>query len=247
MNRVPATAHRAAADLIDGPGTAEADWRAWPGLARLPEREVDGWSSAVVLAAHPDDEVLGAGGIIALLAAAGARIRVVSATDGEAAGVGGRLARRRARERFAALRALGAAEVEVVRLGLPDAGLTGRHAAVAQRLAGQVCGFDVCLAPWARDAHGDHEAVGRAAEQVDAPLLQYPVWMWHWARPGDPRVPWSDAVRVPLSPAVTDSKRAAIRCFASQLRPGPQKEPILAPGFVEHFTRDYEMLLAARP
>ena len=38
----------------------------------------------VVLSAHPDDESLGCGGTMALLAAAGAEVSLVIATDGEA-------------------------------------------------------------------------------------------------------------------------------------------------------------------
>ncbi len=44
---------------IDAPGTAEADWRSWRLLDELPILDIGGWSSVVVVAAHPDDEVLG--------------------------------------------------------------------------------------------------------------------------------------------------------------------------------------------
>jgi GlcNAc-PI de-N-acetylase len=42
-----------------------------------------GVTSAVIVAAHPDDEVLGAGGLISVLAASRARLRLVAVTDGE--------------------------------------------------------------------------------------------------------------------------------------------------------------------
>ena len=38
----------------------------------------------VVIAAHPDDEVLGVGGTMAVLAAGGAQLRLIAVTDGEA-------------------------------------------------------------------------------------------------------------------------------------------------------------------
>ncbi len=238
---------------IDAPGTGEAAWRSWAGLGRLPERDLAGCASLVVLAAHPDDEVLGAGGIIAMLAAAGARIRLVAVTDGEASHPGGAdpggLARRRAAERAAALETLGAASAEVIRLRLPDARLAGRDAELAAAAGELTAGFALCLAPWERDAHADHEAVGRAARQAHAAgqapgvLAHFPVWAWHWARPADPRLPWDRAVRVRLPAAAAARKRAAIGCFASQLEPRPGgRGPVLAPAFVAHFTRRDEVL-----
>src|SRR5205085_190993 len=163
------------------------------------------WASAVVIAAHPDDEVLGAGGTMALLAAAGARLRLVAVTDGEFSHRGrdqAGLARRRVAETAAALRVLGAQDTEVIRLRLPDSGLAGREEEITARLAELAAGFDACLAPWLGDGHADHEAVGRAARRACARALGYPIWMWHWARPGDRRVPWHRAARVRLPPAI---------------------------------------------
>jgi LmbE family N-acetylglucosaminyl deacetylase len=233
-----------AANLIDAPGTGESSWRAWPVLDRLPVADVTSWSSAVVVAAHPDDEVLGVGGTMALLAAAGARLRLVAVTDGESSHGNGTdqaaLAQRRVTETAAALCLLGAERIEVVRLGLPDTGLAAREGELTTVLAGLTSGFDVCLAPWRRDAHADHEAAGRASPAA----FGYPIWMWHWAYPGDQRVPWHRALRVPLPPAVVAAKRAAIQCFASQFEPRPPLgQPVLAPETLAHFTRAQEVLL----
>lgn len=232
---------------IDAPGTRDELWRAWPGLAALPAADISSWSSVVVVAAHPDDEVLGAGGTISALASAGARLRLVSITDGEAshpAAAGpAALGRRRVAETAEALHVLGAAQAEVIRLGLPDTGLAAHEDDIAARLTDLMDGFDICLAPWARDVHADHEAAGRAARRASARTLSYPVWMWHWAVPGDPRVPWHRALRVSLPAAVAARKRAAIACFTSQLESrGGALGPVLSPGTVAHFTRDVEVL-----
>lgn len=233
--------------LIDGPGTSEAAWRRWPGLLRLPVLNLGAWASAVILAAHPDDEVLGAGGVISLLAGAGARLRLVSVTDGEASHPGCRdpaaLARRRADERAEALTRLGAADAEVIRLGLPDSGLAGREDDITATLEDLVTGFAACLAPWPGDVHADHETVGRAAARAAPRVFGYPVWMWHWSRPDDPRVPWRQALQVPLPAASAHRKQSAIGCFRSQLESRPRGgKPVLQHDFVDHFTRDFEVL-----
>jgi LmbE family N-acetylglucosaminyl deacetylase len=231
---------------IDQPGTAEAAWRAWPGLAALPPADPAGWGNVLVVAAHPDDEVLGAGGILGLLAAAGARIRLVAVTDGEASHPGyadpGRLAGRRAAETTAALARLGLRRAEVVRLQLPDSRVAAHEGALAGALRELAAGFDTCLAPWDGDLHADHEATGRAARRAVPRTLGYPVWAWHWASPGDPRLPWHRAVAVRLPAPMAARKRAAIGCFASQLEQRDGLPPVLPPGTVAHFTRPVEVL-----
>jgi LmbE family N-acetylglucosaminyl deacetylase len=232
---------------IDAPGTWEEAWRAWPGLAQLPLGRLGSPASVAVLAAHPDDEILGAGGILCLLASVGIRIRLVAVTDGEASHPGradpGELITRRCDERAAALRELGASAAEVVRLSLPDSGLDRLEPELAVLLRQLTAGFDACLAPWENDVHADHEAVGRAARRACPRLFFYPIWMWHWAHPGDQRVPWERAVRVPLPVVAAGRKRSAIGCFASQLEDRSDAlGPVLAPDFVAHFTRDFELL-----
>jgi LmbE family N-acetylglucosaminyl deacetylase len=223
---------------IDAPGTPESRWRDWPGLAALPVLDIARWRNAVIVAAHPDDEVLGVGGLMALLADRGVRLRLVAVTDGEASHPhlpGQEIAARRIAESAAALKHIGA--VETVRLGLPDSGV--REEELQGMLPDLVEGFDVCLAPWEKDVHCDHEATGRAASACGIEVWQFPIWTWHWARPADPELPWDRAVRVPLPPAVADRKQAAIDCFTSQFE---EPEPILPPGILAHFARPQEVL-----
>ena len=236
---------------IDAPGTDERTWAAWSWLSTLPGSGLTGLAgvtSAVVVAAHPDDEVLGAGGLTAVLAASRARLRLLAVTDGERSHRGhaspAALARRRTAETADALRALGAQAAEVVRLQLPDSRLAAREKELTAALAPLVAGFDLCLAPWEHDLHPDHEAAGRAARRAASGAVYcYPVWMWHWAFPADPRVPWDRALRVPLPPRAASRKRAAIRCFASQVQDrGHGLGPVLSPGMIAHFTRPVEVL-----
>jgi len=112
-----------AANRIDRPGAREEAWRSWPDLRRLPPADAAAWPSVVVVAAHPDDEVLGTGGTMAILAAAGARLRLIAVTDGEGSHPGSDpavIGSLRIAESAAALDLLGAREAEVIRLRLPD-------------------------------------------------------------------------------------------------------------------------------
>ncbi|MCD0486221.1 PIG-L family deacetylase [Streptacidiphilus sp. ASG 303] len=246
----------APADPIQAPGTPEEVWAAWQAPASFPELDLSGLRRVLLVAAHPDDEVLGLGGTVARLAAAGARLRLAAVTDGEAshphstAAAARDLARVRRQEAVRALAALGAGDTEVVPLGLPDTQVARHEAALAERLAGLMAGFDAVAAPWSGDVHADHEAAGRAAAAAGAatgvPVLHYPVWTWHWARPDDPRVPWHRAARIPLGADAAARKRAALDCFASQVRPlgdDPADAPVLPPEELAHFLRDHEVVL----
>jgi LmbE family N-acetylglucosaminyl deacetylase len=241
----------AAPNRIDRPGTEERTWRSWPDLRRLPPADAAAWPSVVVVAAHPDDEVLGTGGTMAILAAAGARLRLIAVTDGEGSHPGSDPAvtgSLRTAESAAALDLLGVREAEVIRLRLPDTAVAAHEDELVGLLRELCAGFEVCLAPWEGDAHADHEAAGRAARQAASAdgrtVLSYPIWMWHWAEPADPRVPWPRACRVALPDDVAARKRSAIRAFASQLTArGPGLPPVLPPGIVAHFTTGQEVLL----
>jgi LmbE family N-acetylglucosaminyl deacetylase len=187
---------------------------------------------------------------MSMLAAEGARLRLIAVTDGEASHPGAdpeAIARVRTAESAAARHMLGVQDIEVIRLRLPDTGLTACEDELAARLRELCTGFAVCLAPWEGDAHADHEAAGRAARRTGQHVLGYPIWMWHWAKPADRRVPWPRACRIPLTADVATLKADAIQAFASQLtdRAGAAG-PVLAPGIVAHFTRRQEVLLRLR-
>ncbi|MGW6832897.1 PIG-L deacetylase family protein [Streptomyces sp. NPDC054949] len=242
------------ADPIQAPGTPEREWRDWNGLAALPEAALPERGRVVIVAAHPDDEVLGAGGTISLLARAGLALTVVTVTDGEGSHPGStrvtpdQLAAIRAEELRRALASLGAPDARVVRLKVADTRLAFHEEEVAAALETLLDGARLCLAPWMDDVHGDHEAAGRAgvkaSRAVAVPCWTYPVWMWHWARPGDPRVPWAAAVAVRLPPVTAALKRRAVQHFVSQiapLGPDPADAAVLPPEELAHHLRDIEV------
>ncbi|UXX96721.1 PIG-L family deacetylase [Streptomyces sp. AD2-2] len=249
-----AAEREAAAAEIDGPGTDEKDWHA----ARLPDRlpRLDlPEGPVVVVAAHPDDEVLGLGGTMAALVGAGAAVHTICLTDGEAshgdADTKARdtLAALRRRELTAALNELGPLPTPL-HTGFPDMALDRYEDEATAVIAGLLSETDarLCLAPWDGDLHSDHEAAGRAARRAcratGTTLWSFPVWTWHWARPDDPRVPWRRAGVLPLTPVALGRKRAALARFASQLEArGPGVPPVLPPDELAHHTRAFETVI----
>ncbi|MGC8731195.1 MAG: PIG-L deacetylase family protein [Halothiobacillaceae bacterium] len=137
----------------------------------------------LVLVPHPDDEVLGCGGLLATLHDLGIPTRVVLVTDGSGAGgLPEGAAARRQQEFRAALAHLGD-RLETVLWQLPD-GCPGRLEDVAQRVAEEVKDYDASLlvAPWPLEMHSDHALIGRAAllahqnHPLEQGVLFYEVW-----------------------------------------------------------------------
>ncbi|HEX2162873.1 MAG TPA: PIG-L family deacetylase, partial [Thermoanaerobaculia bacterium] len=135
-------------------------------------------ASVLVVAPHPDDEVLGCGGLLVGLVERGAAVRVVFLTDGggdaEGEARAAYVARRR-EEAAAVAGLLGFAGVEHV--GLPD-GALDRHldeAAAALRRALLAQRPELLLVPSPLEASRDHRAAFAALHRLLAPL-----------RPGDP-------------------------------------------------------------
>jgi LmbE family N-acetylglucosaminyl deacetylase len=158
-------------------------------------------ASALVVAPHPDDEVLGCGGVIALKAQAGTRVQVVVMTDGRASHgnliAGEELARIRRAEADAAAVRLGLAAPYHF-LGFEDHRLADHREAACDRLVEIVGGFrpDEIYLPSRRDGISDHTETNRAVldavRRVGNPvtLLEYPIWLWNgwpWTRAGGPR------------------------------------------------------------
>jgi LmbE family N-acetylglucosaminyl deacetylase len=246
---------------LTGDGTPEAAWQAWLRSRRWPVLDPralgrDPTQGMVVVAPHPDDETLGVGGLMALARAAGAHITVVAVTNGDASHPlsptlrPDELARLRIAEQRAALAELGLADVEIRRLDIPDGRVRDQFDTVVDRLAALLPVGSTCLATFAADGHPDHDAVGAAAARAcrdrGIPLLEFPIWTWHWARPGDDRVPWHRLARVPLPPALVEAKRRAVACFRTQVRPlseQPGDEAILTPAMLARLLRDEETVL----
>lgn len=130
-----------------------------------PVTGLPGFRRVLVVAPHPDDESLGCGGTMALLADGGAAVTLLMATDGGAtrgaALAPAEIARRRRGEAVRAAEILGA---DSRFLGLTDGGLPGALAELTAALREAIAELEpeVVFAPWLLDGTPDHRAVADA-------------------------------------------------------------------------------------
>lgn len=250
---------------FDVSGTPLSAWQASTALARTPAMDLEALVPAgtrlVVLAPHPDDEVLACGGLVAALHGEGRELVLISATDGDASHPGSaawpveRLREQRRLESTRAMARLGwpAEQVEWHRLALPDGQLGTGEAALQACLASLLRPGDRLLTTWRLDGHCDHEAAGRVAARVaaqrEAVLLEAPIWAWHWATPEDARLPWPQAAKFELGPDELASKRQAILEHTSQLLSDPSTlaPPILDEATLSRLLQPFELFFVTYP
>lgn len=245
--------------IATGDGTCERAWRGWLRRRTLPRVSahelVPPGQRIVVVAPHPDDEVLMVGGLLALLAVEGRSMLVVAVTDGEASHPGShawtpeRLARIRPAESARALQRLDA-EARFARLRLPDGGVAAHVGHLTARLHALLQPGDAVFTTWCLDGHPDHEATARATQSAatacGSHLFEVPVWGWHWAAVGDARMPWSRARVVPLARHALRRKHAAVQAFATQwiCDPSCAETPVLRPSTLRRAARPFELVFA---
>lgn len=148
------------------------------GLALTPAAEASSGRTTVVYSPHPDDDVLRLAAYVSFAADRGDRMILVAVTDGGASGVRTRLgftvpqfeAVRRA-EQAAAWSYLTHGEGEIIRLGLPDGGVTGAPiTATARSLEGP--GVEHYVAANAADYHRDHQATVAAVKDAGVAVVR---------------------------------------------------------------------------
>lgn len=237
-------------------------------LPLLPESYVLEFGPTLVVAPHPDDESLGCGGALALLAAAGIPVRVLFVSDGTGSHPGSRryppeaLRSLREEEARGALEALHIPITSAAFLRLPDrcvprigsAGFT--QAAEACRRAIGAADFtpQTILLPWRRDPHTDHRATWElvsasiCASAHPPRLIEYPIWIWDLGGPDDMPEPGEmRAWRLDIS-SVLDRKREAIAAHRSQTTPMIDDDPVgwtLPTHTLERFQKPGEIYLEA--
>src|SRR6202045_1531341 len=241
--------HKIVSRVVDGSvivpslrATDEGAWRAV--LANVPE-----WmppaGPLLIVSPHPDDKVLGAGGLIHTWKALGRSVTVVSLTDGEAAYPRyRRLGQIRREELKEALQVLSDDPGLLVRLGIPD----GRVADYGSKLRSAVLSLidpgTTVLVPYEQDGHPDHDAAGRVCTELARvhgfTLVRYLVWAWRHADPQ--ALSYARWGKFNLSGSAQTVKTNALLCFSSQIF--PYKRPPIVPDHVmAYFTRPYEAFL----
>lgn len=195
-------------------------------------RELTRGEPFVVLSPHPDDESLGAGGLIALARRHDQDVTVILLTDGSKSHPNSqaypreRLIATRRSELADAGRILGLHPDRLLQLGLPDAAApcagpdfetsVERVSAVVSSTCARTL-----FATWEHDPHCDHRAAALMAREVrrrhpELRLWSYPVWGWHLPAARAVPAPAPDGVRLAVDD-VLPQKRAAIAAHASQM------------------------------
>ena len=223
-------------------GTSTTEWTGW--RREFPELNLDECPALVLVAPHPDDETLGFGATAATLRSRGIDVQVVSVTDG--GGAFPELSRRerewlasdRRAELQRAIEILGLGDP--IHLGLPDGDL-GRPRARVGRAARRSARRQGRRGRGVRRHGGETDIPTtnrsgarqpRATERTGAALLEYPIWMWHWADPDDDAVPWQRMSRVRLDRAANARKQRAASVFRTQLTPHEPGADAVLPPFV---------------
>ena len=218
----------------------------------------------LVLAAHPDDESLGCGGLLAEAAASATPPFVLVLTDGTGSHPNSRtypaprLRAVRQREAQDAIAALGLPPDRIGFLGLRDTespvvGLAFDAAVTAIASLAMRIGAVTLLSPWQHDPHRDHESAHlmgvAAADEAGLRHFAYPVWGWtlplEMPLPG----PLPTGRRVDVS-AHLERKRAAIAAHRTQHGGMIVDDPggfTLPAGFLVLFDGPYETVLDVPP
>jgi len=191
-------------------------------------------SRLFVVAAHPDDDAIGCGGTMSLVARSGGEVQAVYLTDGSRSHPGSRsftpeaIRDLREREAVEGLAELGVTSAPAF-FRLPDSGLAtlkpGARSDACRRLSVLIETFrpDLIVAPWRRDPHADHIVAGEMACEAarDAGycgnFAGYPVWLRIRGSAADrPQPREVREVRIPLDAAAVLAKRRAILAHRSQ-------------------------------
>ncbi len=208
-----------------------------PSPRSMPSASVDDWADrrVLVVVAHPDDEVLGCGALLATLG----DVEIVHVTDGaprnntDGARQGFEdptaYAQTRRAEALAALALVGIAADRLISLGIPDQEASLHLPVIVRRIEPLIAQADVVLTHAFEGGHSDHDAVafavraalglsGGAAKLFEMPFYHGDDTGWVRQRfPADPNaMSYEPHVTRTLSPAERTLKATMMAAHATQ-------------------------------
>ena len=246
--------------VIEGDGTSQDAWKNWSGLQDMPRFDIAKsfapHQRVCIFAPHPDDEVLGCGGLLQQLAANGNPIVLIHVTNGTQSHPNSHVYSQeklniiRPQESVKALEVLSVAhQVMTIALDLTDGNVFAQQDQFHQKLSTIIQPNDILITPFMHDGHPDHEATGQVvvsfAKQHHLVCYQVLIWAWHWAKPADSRIPWHCAKRVDLTTEQLQRKIKAIACFESQITADDStgNPPILSAQTIARISQPWEVYL----
>ncbi len=196
----------------------------------------------IVLSPHPDDETLGAGGLIHDFIKNKIEVEIIALTDGENAyNDVDNLREIRIKEQEKALVNLGLSSNKITRLSLGDGSLDSIEEKLLELIIPLIKPGDILFAPWYGDYHSDHEATGRVAikiyEALNVSLFFY--FIWTWQQKTFDEIKHLPLCIHPLSAQAMQQKCRAIDCYSSQIT-HPHGKAILPPNILLSAQRAFE-------
>jgi LmbE family N-acetylglucosaminyl deacetylase len=217
--------------------------------------------SVLIVAPHPDDEVFGCGGLIALKNNIGVKVYLLMLTEGEGSHIGCcdtsefYISKQRHQLTIKANKVLGLEQEHIFWIGLPDgeipiegnSGFVNAKEKIIYLL--NKLKPDEIFAPAYFDCWPDHESAARLVESAinsstqSSELYFYPIWMWHNLRFIDiGKLSGWHTCTLDIG-SVISKKVMAISCYMSSIN---QKcgNPIcgnLPIGFINYFQKSNEI------
>lgn len=245
--------------VIQGEGTNVKSWLETFSQNPLFSLNIESWNAKriVIVAPHPDDEILGCGGLIQQLAHQNCEIVILAVTNGTLSHPESKkyssedLNQLRPQESLMALQSLGVAQqTQHITLNLTDGQVHMQTDQLWQSLNQIIQDEDILICTYSGDGHPDHEAVGRTVEKFSKikklTCLQVLIWAWHWASPLDSRIDWQRGRAYLLTDEQLSKKRRAILQFKTQIESDETtgQEAILSSVVIERLLMPYEVYLS---
>lgn len=245
--------------LIYGRGTPKQQWLNWKGIKQLKafdlERHFPKNSRVLILAPHPDDEVLGCAGLMQKLSLLQYNIVLVAVTNGTGSHpesslyTQDQLNQIRPAESKAALDVLNIQNIQRIEFNLQDGAIATSHAKLYAQLEHLIQPNDILITTYEKDGHPDHEhsadVVSKISKKYQLQHYQVLIWAWHWAKPNNAQIAWQHAYRLDLNLNELELKHRAIQCFKSQLEVDSSigQAPILSSEAVDRILMPYEVYI----